>query len=298
MLENRVGRRLLGAWRIAQGCDSRHEEGYTGRTAAPEERDPLSVGISGKVAVITGASRGIGLAVAKMMLDRGAKGVTITSRRAENLSEAVAELVEGGTDPERVFPVVARADRDPHAEAAIRQTIERFGSCDILINNAGTNPGAGDLMTVSQEAVDKTWAVNLRAPLVWTRVAWSQWLRDHGGCVVNVASVGGVRPTPMLGAYNISKAAMIYMTRQLAMELAPRVRVNAVAPAVVKTRLSALLWQSDPEGTARRHPLQRLGEPEDVAGAVAFLCSEEASWITGVILPVDGGMLGASPGMG
>ena len=178
------------------------------------------------------------------------------------------------------------------------ETIERFGSCDILVNNAGTNPGAGDLMGVSQEAVDKTWAVNQRAPLVWTRAAWSHWMKGNGGSVVNVASVGGVRPTPILGAYNISKAAMIYMTHQLAMELAPRVRVNAVAPAVIKTRLSALLWQSDPEGTARRHPMNRLGEPQDVARAVAFLCSEDASWLTGVILPVDGGVLGASPGMG
>ena len=258
----------------------------------------MSSGISDKVAVITGASRGIGLAVAASLLERGAAGVTITSRNAENLSQAVSELVDGGGDPDRILPVVARADVDAHAVRAITETSGRFGGCDILVNNAGTNPGAGDLMAVSQEAVDKTWAVNLRAPLVWTRAAWSQAFRDHGGCVVNVASVGGVRPTPVLGAYNISKAGMIYMTQQLAMELAPRVRVNAVAPAVIKTRLSALLWQSDPDATARRHPMRRLGEPEDVASAVAFLCSQEASWITGVILPVDGGMLGASSGMG
>ena len=258
----------------------------------------MSSGISGKVGIVTGASRGIGLAVAAELLDRGAAGVTITSRRADNLSEAVSQLVEGGRDRARILPVVARADDDRHAVRAVGETIQHYGSCDILVNNAGTNPGAGDLMTVSQGAVDKTWAVNQRAPLVWTRAVWTSWMADHGGCVVNVASIGGVRPTPILGAYNISKAALIYMTHQLAMELAPRVRVNAVAPAVIKTRLSALLWQSDPEGTARRHPLQRLGEPEDVAQAVAFLCSEEASWITGVILPVDGGMLGASPGMG
>lgn len=258
----------------------------------------MSSGISGRTALITGASRGIGLAVAAELLDRGASGVTITSRRAENLSEAVDQLVEEGRDSARVLATVAKADDDRHADRAVTETIERFGSCDILVNNAGTNPGAGDLMGVSQEAVDKTWAVNQRAPLVWTRAAWSHWMRDNGGCVVNVASVGGVRPTPILGAYNISKAALIYMTHQLAMELAPRVRVNAVAPAVIKTRLSALLWQSDPEGTARRHPMNRLGEPEDVAQAVAFLCSEDASWLTGVILPVDGGVLGASPGMG
>ncbi len=257
----------------------------------------MSSGISGKVALVTGASRGIGLAVAAELLDRGAAGVTITSRRDENLAEAVSQLVEGGRDSNRILSAVARADHDHHAGTAISETVERFGSCDILVNNAGTNPAGGDLMSISQAAVDKTWAVNQRAPLVWTREAWGQWMRVHGGCIVNVASIGGVRPSPFLGAYNISKAALIFMTNQLAMELAPRVRVNAVAPAVIKTRLSALLWQSDPEGTARRHPLQRLGEPEDVAQAVAFLCSEEASWITGVTLPVDGGILGASPGM-
>ena len=180
--------------------------------------------------------------MAAELLDRGATGVAITSRRPGNLEEAVFRLVEGGRDPERVLATVARADHDEHAARAVRETVERFGSCDILVNNAGTNPAPGHLMEVSLEALDKTWAVNQRAPLVWTRAAWSGWMNDHGGCVVNVASVGGVRPTPVLGAYNISKAALIYMTSQLAMELAPRVRVNAVAPAVVKTRLSAMLW--------------------------------------------------------
>ncbi|MDE0234885.1 MAG: SDR family oxidoreductase [bacterium] len=258
----------------------------------------MSSGIEGKVAVITGGSRGIGLAVAAELLDLGAAGVAITSRQPGNLEEAIARLKADGSDPERVFPTVARADDDRHAARAIRETIERFGSCDILVNNAGTNPGAGNLMEVSLDAVDKTWAVNQRAPLVWTQEAWAQWMGSHGGCVVNVASVGGFRPAPLLGAYNISKAALIYMTSQLAMELAPRVRVNAVAPAVIKTRLSAMLWESDPIGTGRLHPLQRLGEPGDVARAVAFLCSEDASWITGVTLPVDGGVLGATAGMG
>ena len=258
----------------------------------------MSSGIEGKVAVVTGGSRGIGLAIAAELLDLGAAGVAITSRRSGNPEEAVGHLKVEGRDPGRILPTVARADDDRHAARAIREAIERFGSCDILVNNAGTNPGAGNLMEVSREAVDKTWAVNQRAPLVWTQEAWAQWMGSHGGCVVNVASVGGVRPAPYLGAYNISKAALISMTSQLAMELAPRVRVNAVAPAVIKTRLSAMLWEPDPVGSARLHPMQRLGEPLDVAQAVAFLCSENASWITGVTLPVDGGVLGATPGMG
>ncbi len=147
-------------------------------------------------------------------------------------------------------------------------------------------------------ALDKTWAVNQRGPLLWAREAWAQWMGEHGGAIVNIASAGGLQPGPILGAYNISKAALVFATRQLAMEMAPRVRVNAVAPAVVKTRLSEALWVSDEAAAAAGHPLGRLGEPEDVANAVVFLCSDRASWITGVTLPVDGGVTQAGGGIG
>ena len=127
------------------------------------------------------------------------------------------------------------------------------------------------------------------------REVWRQWMSSAGGSIVNVASVGGLQPGSALGAYNVSKAALIHLTRQLAFEMAPGVRVNAVAPSVVRTRLSALLWNGIEEHTASLHPLKRIGEPEDVAAAVAFLASEQASWITGVVLPIDGGVTGASP---
>jgi NAD(P)-dependent dehydrogenase (short-subunit alcohol dehydrogenase family) len=258
----------------------------------------MEISLTGKVAVVTGASRGIGWACARQLLGAGATGVTITSRKQENLDEAAARLVEDGADPERILVVAAKADVDGDAERAIAATVERFGRCDILVNNAGTNPAAGPLMDVDLGALDKTWAVNQRAPLVWTRQAWHQWMREHGGCVVNVASVGGLRPSPVIGAYNISKAALIHLTHQLAFELAPGVRVNAVAPGIVKTRLSELLWVSDEDQAARLHPRGRLGVPDDVAQAVTFLASDAADWITGVVLPVDGGVAGATPGLG
>jgi NAD(P)-dependent dehydrogenase (short-subunit alcohol dehydrogenase family) len=118
-------------------------------------------------------------------------------------------------------------------------------------------------------------------------------MKENGGSIVNVSSVGGLRPSPITGSYNISKAGLIHLTRQLALELAPSVRVNAVAPGVVKTRLSEMLWQDEP-AAARMHPLNRLGTPEDIASAIVFLASDTAGWITGVTLPVDGGLTEAS----
>lgn len=247
--------------------------------------------VDDKVALITGGSRGIGEAVAASFLASGARGVVITSRKEENVEAAAERLGE----PDRVLALAARADTVEDADRSVAAAIERFGACDILINNAGTNVAPGNLVEVDMGAVDKTWYVNQRGPLVYTQAAWRGWMREHGGAICNTVSVGGLRPGPVLGAYNTSKAALVYMTRQLAYELAPTIRVNAVAPGVVKTRLSRMLWEGHEEAAAATHPLRRLGEPEDVANAVTFLCSEQASWITGVVLEVDGGAVNASP---
>jgi 3-oxoacyl-[acyl-carrier protein] reductase len=247
--------------------------------------------VDGKVGLVTGASRGIGEAIVRALLDAGADGVVITGRKAETLEPLAAELGD------RVVPVVGNVGDEDHAAAAVTAAVETFGSCDLLVNNAGTNPAAGALMDVDMGAVDKTWAVNQRAPLVWARAAWHGSMRARGGAIVNIGSVGGLRPSPFIGAYNVSKAALHHLTYQLAHELAPTVRVNAVAAAVVRTRLSQALWSADEEAAARAHPLQRLGTPEDVAAAVLFLLADTASWITGVVLPVDGGVSGASAGL-
>ncbi len=251
----------------------------------------MDVRVDGKVAIVTGASRGIGEATASMLLAGGAAGVVITSRREENILPA-AERLE---DPDRVLARAARADSPDDAAATVSAAIERFGSCDILINNAGTNPSAGALGDVDLGAVEKTWAVNQLGPLLWARECWTRWMTDNGGAIVNVVSVGGIRPGPLIGAYNISKAALVHMTLQLAHEFAPQVRVNAVAPSVVRTRLARALWEGIEEEVGAAHPLGRIGEPEDVARAIMFLASDAASWITGAVLPVDGGVVGASP---
>jgi len=253
----------------------------------------MDVRVDGRVALVTGASRGIGEATAVELLESGATGVVITSRREGNLAEA-AERIDGG---DRLVPIVARADDPDDAARVVGETIERFGSLDILVNNAGTNPAPGALADVDLGAVSKTWSVNQMGPLLYAREAWRQAFADRGGAIVNVASVGGLSPGPVLGAYNVSKAALVHLTRQLAYEMAPGVRVNAVAPSVVRTRLAAALWQGMEDETARAHPLERFGEPEDVARAIVFLASDAASWITGVTLPVDGGVTGATAPM-
>jgi len=254
----------------------------------------MELSLAGKVAIVTGGSRGIGEATARAFLDAGASGVVITSRKAENLEAAADRL----GDADRVLTSVAAADDPEAADRTVLAAVERFGGCDVLVNNVGTNPAAGPLVDVDLGAVEKTWAVNQLGPLVWSRAAWRHAMAEHGGVIVNVASVGGLQPGRMIGAYNVSKAAVVHLTRQLALELAPGVRVNAVAPSVVRTRLSRMLWEGIEEHTANAHPLRRIGEPEDVAAAILFLASDAASWITGVTLPVDGGASGATPPAG
>ncbi|MDP9405320.1 MAG: SDR family oxidoreductase, partial [Actinomycetota bacterium] len=177
-----------------------------------------------------------------------------------------------------------------HRADAVGQVVERFGGLDLLVNNAATNPQYGPLVDADLGAVDKIFAVNVVAPLGWVQEAWRASLRERGGAVLNVASVGGLRPGAAIGAYNASKAALIHLTRQLAVELGPRVRVNAIAPAVVKTRFARALYEGREEQVAASYPLKRLGTPQDTAGVARFLLSDEAGWITGETVVVDGGV--------
>jgi NAD(P)-dependent dehydrogenase (short-subunit alcohol dehydrogenase family) len=245
--------------------------------------------LGGRTAVVTGASRGIGLAIAEALLTDGAN-VVLTSR-----SDEVAQAAAASLGDDRVIGVGAHAADEDATSACIDTAIEAFGSVDILVNNAGTNPAFGPLVEQDRARFMKTVEVNVWAPVMWTQAAWNAWMGEHGGVVVNTASVGGLSVSPDLGVYHMTKAALIHLTKQLALELGPKVRVNSVAPGVVRTRLAEALWKEHEESVAGATPLARIGEPADVAGAVAFLASDRASWITGSTLVIDGGQILAPP---
>ncbi len=249
-----------------------------------EHTGGMEIRLDGQVALVTGASRGIGRAIAAELAASGA-AVMLSSRKAEALAATCAGI-EGDT----AWLVANTGDPD-QAEACVRGTIERFGRVDILVNNAATNPYAGPTLGIDIARFDKTVAVNWRGPLVWTQQVWAAWMAEHGGVVLNVASIGGLSVEPTIGVYNGTKAALIHLTRQLALEMAPGVRVNAVLPGLVKTDMARALWERGEAAIAEHIPRRRLGEPEDIAQAATFLCSDAASWITGTTLVVDGGML-------
>ncbi|MFX4292220.1 SDR family oxidoreductase [Streptomyces bohaiensis] len=238
-----------------------------------------------EVALVTGSSRGIGLAVAEALVARGDR-VCLTGRDPEALARAVDHL---GAD--RAMGVAGTV-RDPaHRAEAVERVMARWGRVDHLVNNAGINPAVGPLADADLGIVAAVLDVNVLAALALAQLTWAAWQRDHGGTVVNIASVAGVSAFPTLGAYGISKAALMSLTQQLAHELAPGVRVNAVAPAVVKTRFAAALYEGREAEAAAGYPLGRLGVPRDVGSAVAFLSSPDAGWITGQTLLLDGGLL-------
>jgi NAD(P)-dependent dehydrogenase (short-subunit alcohol dehydrogenase family) len=240
---------------------------------------------TGKTAIVTGASRGIGLAIAGRLVEEGAR-VIITARKKESLDEAVASL--GG--PERAVGLAGKADDLDHQAAAVRLAVDRFGSLDVLVNNAGINPAYGPMIELDLDVARKIFEVNCLAALSWVQQAYRGWMAGHGGAVVNVSSVAGTRPAPGIGFYGASKAMLAHITQELAVELGPGVRVNGVAPAVVKTRFATALYEGREDEVASVYPLKRLGVPADVAGAVAFLLSDEASWITGQLVVLDGGL--------
>ena len=244
----------------------------------------MEISLEGKTALVTGGSKGIGKAIATRFAEAGAN-VMLTSRKQEGLEAAAADM-DGEVE---VF--AANAGEPEQAMACIDATMERFGSVDILVNNAAANPYMGPTMGIDLPRYDKTFQVNLRGPLVWTQHCWNVSMKERGGNVINVSSVGGMSVETTIGIYNTTKAALIHLTKIWAAELAPGVRVNALAPGLVKTDFARALWEPNEERLGRHTPLGRLGEPDDIGKAALFLASEMSSWMTGQVLVIDGGAL-------
>jgi NAD(P)-dependent dehydrogenase (short-subunit alcohol dehydrogenase family) len=241
--------------------------------------------LNGAVAIVTGASRGIGFAIAQRFVAEGAR-VCITGRDAGALETAAKDL--GG--PQVAIGVAGKGDDPDHRAAVIDTVRDAFGPVTLLVNNIGINPAYGPLAGLDLGAARKMIDVNVLGTLGWVQEALRGGLAEAGGSIVNISSVSGVRPAPGIAFYGVTKAALIHLTEELAVELAPAVRVNAVAPAVIKTRFATALYEGREELLAATYPLGRLGVPEDVAGAVAFLCSNDAAWITGQTVVIDGGV--------
>ncbi|MFE0705120.1 SDR family oxidoreductase [Streptomyces sp. NPDC058872] len=239
---------------------------------------------SGRVALVTGASRGIGYGIAEALVARGDR-VVITGRGEEALKEAVERL---GAD--RAIGVPGKAHDEAHQATAVEAAMDGFGRLDFLVNNAGTNPVFGPLADLDLGVARKVFETNVISALGFAQRSWHAWQKDHGGAIVNIASIAGVSASPFIGAYGMSKAAMVNLTLQLAHEYAPVVRVNAIAPAVVKTKFAQALYEGREAEAAAAYPLGRLGEPSDIGGAAAFLTSSQSEWITGQTLVVDGGI--------
>lgn len=227
--------------------------------------------LSGKIAIVTGAARGQGLA-------------EVESFRREGAVVVACDVLDHDGP---VLDVTSASDWQRVVDA----TVAEHGRVDVLVNNAATNPYLGPMIDIDLPRLDKTYDVNLRGAFVWTQEAWRRSMQEHGGVVVNISSIGGMSVETSIGHYNVTKAALIHLTRSLAADLAPGVRVVAICPGLVKTDMARALWEPNEEGVARIVPLQRLGEPEDIANAAVFLASDAASWITGTTLVVDGGML-------
>jgi len=241
--------------------------------------------LDGKVALISGGTRGIGRSIAETFANVGCS-IAVLARNADELRETHAAIEALG-----VRCVVTKGSQGDAGsiDEATRRCVDELGRLDVLVCNAASNPTYGPTIEVTPSVIQKILDVNLIGPLLLAQAAWREWMGEHGGSIINVSSGGGIRPVHGLGVYNVSKAGLIHLTKQLAMELGPVVRVNTLTPGLVKTDFARQLWETSEAVRAAALPTRRLGVPDDLAAAALFLASEASSWVTGQNLIVDGG---------
>lgn len=250
--------------------------------------------LEGKVALITGASRGIGRAIALRFAQAGAT-VVVSSRKQEGVQAVADEIAAAGG---QALAIQAHVGQPNDVALLVARTVETFGRIDIAVNNAATNPHFGPVLTADEAQWDKILDTNTKGCFRVCKAVAPHMETEGGGKIINLASVAGLRPSPGMGIYGISKAAIIMLTKTLAFELGPaNIQVNAIAPGVIKTRFSQLLWQTPQiaEPILSHLPLGHFGEPEDVAQAALYLASPAADYVTGAVFVVDGGMDIATP---
>lgn len=259
-------------------------------STAPTSTAPSSRPLEGHLALVTGGSRGIGEAIAKAMVEAGAR-VVIASRRLPALEAAAARI--SPDDPGRVIPFVIHTGRIDEIDACIDALVEAHGTPDILVNNAATNPYFGPMLDLEWAAWDKTFEVNVKGPFALTRALARRWLAaGTPGRVLHTSSIFGLRAAPLQGIYAMTKACLVSMTRTLAHELGPHgIRVNALAPGLVVTRFAKVLVETDAvrEAYEARSALKRVGQPDEIAGMAVHLCSDAAAFTTGQVIELDGG---------
>jgi NAD(P)-dependent dehydrogenase (short-subunit alcohol dehydrogenase family) len=244
--------------------------------------------LTGRVAIVTGGSRGLGTAIARGLAEQGAK-VVISSRKQQDLDREAENI--NRDHPGSTIAVAAHAGRLDDLSHLVDETMSRLGRIDILVNNAGTNPYFGPLIDAEVAVWDKTFEVNLRGFFLASQLAYRAWMGEHGGSILNIASTGGLRPSPGLGVYDVTKAGVVMLTRQLAKELGGKVRVNCIAPGLFQTRFAEALWSNEVirNRVLSANPMGRIGQPDEIAGAACFLVSDAASYINGHVLVIDGG---------
>ncbi len=245
--------------------------------------------LEGKVAIITGASKGIGKAIAEIFAEAGAK-VVVSSRKQEAVDAVANEITSKGGE---AIGVAANTGNLADLENLVSKTVAHFGRLDIVVNNAATNPVYGPMVNTNSDAFDKIMNVNVKGPFELSKLALTEMKKTGGGSIINISSIGGLTPEPGLGIYSVSKAALISLTKAMAKEVGrDGVRVNAICPGLIKTKFSEALWSNEvaTEKAMKRLPISRIGVPEDISGLALFLASEASAYTTGSVFTADGGL--------